>query len=310
MANPRAYARRRASYYGLDPNAVLAVAQTEGGWNGAVGDSGSSYGPWQLHWQGAMPKQYWGDAEASSQFANSPEGIDYALRQMSQYAKGLTGKQAISAIVNRFERPADPTSEIAKALGYYGGGNPGAGPVTPFAGPQAATPVDDGSSNRKRALLGYLLDMDPSSLPALPAAQQVQTKRSRFKPGVPGSETGAVQAALTQLGVNYKWGGNSWREGKKGGALDCSSLIQGAYAKIGVKIPRVTYDQWKVGQAVGANDLRPGDAVFFNMGKRGPNHVGLYIGNGQFIEAPRTGLQVRISNLAGRTDFVGGRRYV
>jgi cell wall-associated NlpC family hydrolase len=114
----------------------------------------------------------------------------------------------------------------------------------------------------------------------------------------------AVQQALSQLGVSYKWGGTNW-----GKALDCSGLVQGAFAKVGVKIPRVTYDQWKSGKAVGRDQLQPGDAVFFHPGNRGPEHVGMYIGNGQFVEAPYTGAQVRVSNLANRSDYMGARRY-
>lgn len=123
--------------------------------------------------------------------------------------------------------------------------------------------------------------------------------------GPKGSKFGGRAARMVQqyLGINYVWGGAT----PKG--FDCSGLLQYVWNQLGVKIPRVTYDQWKTGRAVGRGQLRPGDAVFFHPGPRGPEHVGMYIGGGQFIEAPRTGLQVRISNLKGRSDFMGGRRY-
>lgn len=100
--------------HGVDPNAALAVAAMEG-LGGGVGDNGTSYGPFQLHVGGALPK---GKDRA---WAESPAGIEYAIQQMSKVAKGKKGQDAINAIVSQFERPADPNSEIAGALAIYGG---------------------------------------------------------------------------------------------------------------------------------------------------------------------------------------------
>lgn len=107
---------QKALKYGLDPAAVLAVANVEGGIKrGAIGDQGTSFGPFQLHVGGALPKG------KDARWANSPEGIDYAIRQMAQSgAKGLSGKDAVAAIVTHFERPANIPGEIAKAWGGYG----------------------------------------------------------------------------------------------------------------------------------------------------------------------------------------------
>jgi cell wall-associated NlpC family hydrolase len=137
------------------------------------------------------------------------------------------------------------------------------------------------------------------------------------------AETAASQRGLAAanlvgeyLGTPYSWGGGgaggpSYGTGRGASTkgFDCSALLQFAWAKQGVAIPRVTYDQWRTGTAVAKNALQPGDAVFFDLGARGPEHVGLYVGAGQFIEAPHTGASVRISNLAGRSDYVGARRY-
>lgn len=101
-----------AVHYGLDPLAVLAVANAEG-LGGGVGDNGTSFGPFQLHVGGALPR---GKTQA---WAESPAGIDYALRQIARVARGLTARQAIEMIVRRFERPADPEGEIARAWTYY-----------------------------------------------------------------------------------------------------------------------------------------------------------------------------------------------
>lgn len=127
---------------------------------------------------------------------------------------------------------------------------------------------------------------------------------------------GLITEAKRWLGTPYSWGGGSTKGPTKGfgrGAgttgFDCSSFIQYLNAKRGVSVARVTYDQWRQGAPVSAQGLQPGDAVFFHPGKRGPEHVGMYIGNGQYIHAPKTGDVVKISNLADRSDFMGGRRY-
>ncbi len=103
---------------GVDARAALAVAMTEGGTKfGAVGDSGTSFGPFQLHIGGASP---FSDPRKAAQFANSIEGITYALQKMAAAgAAGKSGFDAIKAIVYSFERPANPAAEVAKALTYY-----------------------------------------------------------------------------------------------------------------------------------------------------------------------------------------------
>lgn len=115
--DPRLWAiiQRYAPRYGLDPRAVAAISMNEsGGRFGAVGDNGSSFGPWQLHVGGALPR---GKGAA---WANSLPGVLYAFRQMANSgARGLHGQAAVAAIARRFERPADPGAEIRTALSYY-----------------------------------------------------------------------------------------------------------------------------------------------------------------------------------------------
>ncbi len=114
-----------------------------------------------------------------------------------------------------------------------------------------------------------------------------------------------VNAAKQYLGVPYVWGGTS------SNGVDCSGLVQLAAKACGIDIPRVTYDQIKTGKTVDKNNLQAGDLVFFK-GSDGsasaPGHVGMYIGNGQFIQAPKTGDVVKISDLSSRSDYVGARR--
>jgi hypothetical protein len=101
------------------PRAVLAVAKQEG-LGGGIGDNGTSFGPFQLHYGGAYPSGAPHGAAASQAWAWSPHGIAYALGQMKGVAGGQRGAQAVKSIVTRFERPADPASEIQGALAAYG----------------------------------------------------------------------------------------------------------------------------------------------------------------------------------------------
>jgi hypothetical protein len=85
------------------------------------------------------------------------------------------------------------------------------------------------------------------------------------------------------------------------------------FGKAGINLPRTTYNQINVGAAVGVQQLRAGDLVFFetDASQKGPDHVGIYIGNGKFIAAPKPGDKVKISSLTDSyymSRFVGGRR--
>lgn len=114
-----------------------------------------------------------------------------------------------------------------------------------------------------------------------------------------------ISEAKGFLGTPYKWGGESPKEG-----FDCSGFAQWLYGQQGIQLPRVTYDQIKSGVGVGFKDLAPGDLVFFGT-KKDPHHEGIYIGNGQFIHAPKTGDVVKISSLTDgyyKQHFVTGRR--
>jgi cell wall-associated NlpC family hydrolase len=109
----------------------------------------------------------------------------------------------------------------------------------------------------------------------------------------------AVRAALGQLGVPYRFAAAS-----PGQAFDCSGLTMWAWAQAGVSLPHFAASQYAMLPHVPLSDLQPGDLVFFY---RDLHHVGIYIGNGNFVQAPRTGDVVKISPLAGR-DLVGAAR--
>lgn len=107
----------------------------------------------------------------------------------------------------------------------------------------------------------------------------------------PGRYGGAVGIAMQYLGVPYVWGGAS------PSGFDCSGLVMYVYAQLGVSLPHYTVSQYSYPNAVHPlrSQLQPGDLVFF----AGLGHVGIYIGNGQFIHAPHTGTVVQIDSLNG-----------
>jgi cell wall-associated NlpC family hydrolase len=114
--------------------------------------------------------------------------------------------------------------------------------------------------------------------------------------GSPPSGAQVVAEAQQFLGVPYVWGGSSPQ------GFDCSGLVQYVYGQLGVNLPRTSEEQATAGTAVdGLADAQPGDLLFF-AGSDGtaasPGHVGIYIGNGQMIDAPETGEDVRSSRRA------------
>ena len=172
-----------------------------------------------------------------------------------------------------------------------------------------------GGSIVNSLLSGALTAPDPNSTPAQQAKAKPTTNVTMPDTGTTVQLQGKPQArdaAAVQLAerfVNktpYQWGGTS------PSGFDCSGLLQYVWKAQGVDIPRTTYDQFQSGTPVAKSNLQPGDAVFFTgSDPKGdlPGHVGMYIGGGKFIEAPHTGADVRISTLAGRSDYVGARSY-
>ena len=95
-----------------------------------------------------------------------------------------------------------------------------------------------------------------------------------------------IAFAYTMIGTPYVWGGESWEEG----GFDCSGYVQYVYRQFGYRLSRTTYTQINDGIEVSRADLQIGDLVFPHDG-----HVGMYVGNGQFIHAPQTGERIKVA---------------
>ena len=117
----------------------------------------------------------------------------------------------------------------------------------------------------------------------------------------------AALQALFAVGVRYHYGGNSPDTG-----FDCSGLVAHVFDRAwGVALPRSAEEQRNVGRAVKRTDLQPGDLVFYNTRNRPFSHVGIYLGDGNFVHAPRPGQRVRVESIDTpywRARFNGARR--
>jgi cell wall-associated NlpC family hydrolase len=119
----------------------------------------------------------------------------------------------------------------------------------------------------------------------------------------------ALAEAKKYMGTPYRWGGSTPKTG-----FDCSGLVQWAYAKAGIRIPRVTDQQILAanGTKISRRDLLPGDLVFFKDSSGYVHHVGISLGGDRFVNAPHTGAKVRINSLKESyyaQEFAGGRRF-
>lgn len=116
-----------------------------------------------------------------------------------------------------------------------------------------------------------------------------------------------VVNAMGLLGVPYKRGGSSAETG-----FDCSGFVRSIYEQTaGLLLPRSAAQQAAATQKIERSDLQPGDLVFFNTMRRAFSHVGIYLGDGKFIHAPKPGAEVRVEDMAvtyWARRFDGARR--
>ena len=143
-------------------------------------------------------------------------------------------------------------------------------------------------SNVRASPLGFLSD----------ATEMVNDKTlllraSEFRDGVSSAASDLVMTAMGFLGVPYKRGGSNASEG-----FDCSGFVRSMFEQsIGLVLPRRAEEQAKATAIIARDELRPGDLVFFNTMRRAFSHVGIYLGDGKFIHAPRTGARVRVEDM-------------
>ncbi len=140
-----------------------------------------------------------------------------------------------------------------------------------------------------------------SSLPPQPSDVAIDTS--------PMSEERqeAMLQTLLALGIDYRYGGKSHERG-----FDCSGLVAHVFREAyGIELPHNARAQSEFGVRVSLSELRAGDLVFYNTLNRPFSHVGIYLGDGRFVHAPKSGAQVRVEPIDGSywmRRFDGARR--
>ena len=172
------------------------------------------------------------------------------------------------------------------------------------------TPYENKSSSKSPKFYrgGKSLGIEPSAS-ALNGSSSSNTGSGSTGSVSSGKVTGEqiVAKAKQYLGVPYKYGGSS------PSGFDCSGFVYYVYRNLGINISRTQTVMYSQGKPVSKSDLQPGDLVFFqNTYKAGLSHVGIYVGDGQFIHAPQSGKVVSYSNLNSAyntSHYYGAARY-
>ena len=136
---------------------------------------------------------------------------------------------------------------------------------------------------------------------------QITSQLTLAKDKASDQATGMVIQAMGLLGVPYRRGGNTESTG-----FDCSGFVRHLYERsVGRLLPRRAEEQARATQVIDKEELKPGDLVFFNTMRRAFSHVGIYVGDGQFIHSPRAGHSVRVEDMRSaywQKRFNGARR--
>jgi len=240
------------------------------------------------------------DVQAMGMSTNTVEGqkaLVAAIKRHLEDTKSTLGQGSADA-------STQAASANANAAGYQSIGHPPAGaapampqmpmpqlPQMPMGGMGGGFPMGGGMPLAPLGALGNLFS--GAGRPSGPGGEAPGTAelagmvRSNSGGGAVGDQI--VHNALTQLGVPYEWGGE-----KPGVGMDCSGLVQYAYHKAGISIPRTTYAMTDWGVRVPPADARPGDILLCNRRDGAWQHVMLVMNDHQTVEAPQRGVPVRI----------------
>jgi peptidoglycan DL-endopeptidase CwlO len=168
--------------------------------------------------------------------------------------------------------------------------NTGTGPASAVAKTAAPSATTSAASAASSAAFAQTL-----AAAGTPASAATSGLSGAALPTGTATGTAITEDAKKYLGVPYVWGGTNPKTG-----LDCSGLVQRVYKDLGIDLPRVAVDQGKAGTAVpNLAAARPGDLLVMHGGQ----HIGIFMGNNQYIHAPAPGMRVRIENIPAGAVF-------
>ncbi|MFI8308743.1 C40 family peptidase [Streptomyces sp. NPDC085927] len=242
------------------------------------------------------PSQGWGTAEQIRDPVYASERFYKALLKVHGWQQ-MTLTQAAQVVQKSGYPDAYAQWEpLATALQKaIAAAFPGSGEDTPDQDSATSPPLSDCST------------ADGSSFGSIP--EGAVPKGYKIPEGTGPQAKKAIVWAMRQLGTMYQWGGSCTAPHGPDpmGRCDCSSLMQQAYKQVGITLTRTTYTQVNEGKAISTKALKLGDLLFSRGSAARPEHVGMYIGEGLVIEAPRTGKPVRITAIKD-WDVLAARR--
>ncbi|RCG14955.1 NlpC/P60 family protein [Streptomyces reniochalinae] len=249
------------------------------------------------------PSQGWGTAQQVRDPVHAATSFYTHLKKVSGW-QSMTVAQAAQAVQasgfpDAYAKWESLATALQKALAKSLKGGGGSGKDT-----------DKGNGDKADAPAGGECGYeDGSSFGPIPKGSV--PKGYKIPASAPKPVRTAIRWGLGQLGTPYQWGGSCADAHGKGpmGRCDCSSLMQASYKAGGIKLSRTTYTQVKEGKAVSPERLKPGDLLFTRGSAARPEHVGMYIGHGLILQAPRTGDVTKITRLADwRPSILAARR--
>ena len=183
---------------------------------------------------------------------------------------------------------------------------------TPEPKPETKVAVNSSTPSPTTATTTTTVKPNKPATPSKPVKTQPSRSSSTLTPASSSSssttqtsKTSAIIATSKQyLGVHYVFGGTT------PSGFDCSGFVQYVFAKNGISLPRVSRDQFKVGTSISYSNLKAGDLVFFSLAKNGVvDHEGIYVGNGQFINASSSkGVTIYTLGSYWQSAYIGAKR--
>jgi len=241
------------------------------------------------------------DALANPLFASSQKNFA-AQQEYSQVATGNLGVAVADLHTAKTQLTAAEASLSSQDQQAHADANAASQAEATANQQQAALNADLG---QVKGQLGVLVaQAEANAQAAENAATQARLASTASFPPPPsaGGVAGvAVAAAESQIGVPYVWGGES-----PGVGFDCSGLTAWAWGQAGVSLPHYSGAQYDDSAPVPVSDMEPGDLLFYGPG--GSEHVAMYVGSGEMIEAPETGETVHITSVRLGYGFVGAGR--